>query len=94
MLTDRSVREHVTVHRRPPRRPVMIPLSLYEIAAVADGRGDLAEAERDHARVARGPVMHSDMLRHATAGTISSAYRKPHTCWQHPAALTRGHDLQ
>ena len=24
------------------------------------------------------------------AGTISSAYRKPHTCWQHRAGLTRG----
>src|SRR4051794_21779815 len=24
------------------------------------------------------------------AGSISSAYRKPHTCWQHQAALTGG----
>jgi len=24
------------------------------------------------------------------AGNISSAYRKPHTCWQHHAALTGG----
>jgi hypothetical protein len=29
------MRDHVTVHRRPPRRPDMTPLSLYEIAAVA-----------------------------------------------------------
>ena len=38
--------------------------------------------------------MHSDIFLHATVGDISSAYRKPHTCWQHPAALTGGHDLQ
>jgi hypothetical protein len=59
----------------------------------AGDRGDLAEAERDHARAARGPAMHSDMRPHVTAVNISSAYRKPHTCREHPAALTRGHDL-
>src|SRR5580704_19374035 len=36
-VAGRSVREHVTVHHRPPRRPGMIPLSLHEIAAVAGG---------------------------------------------------------
>jgi hypothetical protein len=39
----------------------------------ADDRGDLAEAERDHGRAARGSAMHSDMLPDATAGNISSA---------------------
>src|SRR5918995_6058678 len=28
------------------------------------------------------------MLSNATSRRISSAYRKPHTCWQHHAALT------
>jgi hypothetical protein len=60
----------------------------------AGDRGDLCDAERDHGWAARGPAMHSDMLTHATAGSISPAYRKPHTCWQLPAALTGGHDLQ
>jgi hypothetical protein len=32
-VADRSVREHVTGHRRPLRHPGMIPLSLREIAA-------------------------------------------------------------
>src|SRR5580700_3411686 len=36
-VAGRSVREHVTVHRRPPRGPGMIPLSLREMAAVAGG---------------------------------------------------------
>src|SRR5215472_12909326 len=36
-VARRSVREHVTVHRRPPRRLAMIPLSLGEIAAVVGG---------------------------------------------------------
>src|ERR1700730_2197852 len=36
-VAGRSVREHVTVHRRPPRRLAMIPLSLGEIAAVVGG---------------------------------------------------------
>src|SRR5215472_17038722 len=36
-VSGRSVREHVTVHRRPLRRPAMIPLSLREIAAAAGG---------------------------------------------------------
>jgi hypothetical protein len=35
----------------------------------AGDRGDLVEAERDHARAARGPVMHSDMLPHARPAT-------------------------
>src|SRR5260370_24332784 len=43
-VAGRSVREHVTVHRRPPRGPGMIPLSLREIAAVARGNGELARA--------------------------------------------------
>src|SRR5215208_3734380 len=30
------------------------------------------------------------MLVHATSRRISSAYRKPHTCWQHHAAETGG----
>jgi hypothetical protein len=30
------------------------------------------------------------MLSMLPAGSISSAYRKPHTCWQHHAALTGG----
>src|SRR5215207_4863008 len=30
------------------------------------------------------------MLVHARSRRISSAYRKPHTCWQHRAALTGG----
>src|SRR5258708_35281967 len=30
------------------------------------------------------------MLPMLPAGNISSAYRKPHTCWQHHAALTGG----
>src|SRR5260221_7112022 len=30
------------------------------------------------------------MLLMLRAGCISSAYRKPHTCWQHHAALTGG----
>src|SRR5580698_7698939 len=40
----RSVREHVTVHRRPPCRPAMIALSIAEIAAVTGGtiEGDSA----------------------------------------------------
>src|SRR5215472_15627786 len=36
-VSGRSVREHVTVHRRPLPRPAMIPLSLAEIAAVVGG---------------------------------------------------------
>src|SRR4029453_10011059 len=30
------------------------------------------------------------MLVHARSRRLSSAYRKPHTCWQHRAALTGG----
>jgi hypothetical protein len=30
------------------------------------------------------------MLPLLPAGSMSSAYRKPHTCWQHHAALTGG----
>lgn len=39
---DRSVRKHVAVYRRPPRRPAVIPLSLGEIAAIVNGtvKGD------------------------------------------------------
>jgi len=59
-----------------------------------DSRGDLTDAERDHVRVARGSAVCSDMLGDATAGAISPAYRKPHTCWQHHAVLTWVHDLQ
>jgi hypothetical protein len=38
-VAGRSVREHVTVHRRPPTAasPGMIPLSLGEIAAIVGG---------------------------------------------------------
>src|SRR5260370_13990694 len=43
-VAGRSVREHVTVHHRPPRGLGMIPLSLGEIAAVVRGtvEGDAA----------------------------------------------------
>jgi hypothetical protein len=37
---------------------------------------------------------HARMLPLLPAGSMSSAYRKPHTCWQHHAALTGRHDLQ
>jgi len=44
-----------------------------------DDRGDVADAEGDHGRVARRPTMRSDMLSEGTGGHISSAYRKTHT---------------
>lgn len=36
------------------------------------------------------PGTHSDMVPHVAAENVSSAYPKPHTCWQHHAALTGG----
>jgi hypothetical protein len=36
------------------------------------------------------PAISMRMLTMLPAGNISPAYRKPHTCWQHHAALTGG----
>lgn len=52
-------------------------------------RGDLIDAQRDHAR-ARKPAKPNVMRSHATAGDLTFAYRKAHTCWQHHAPLTGG----
>src|SRR3982075_1627032 len=35
-------------------------------------------------------TINTRMLSMLPAGSISSAYRKPHTCWQHHAALNGG----
>src|SRR3989442_14551392 len=40
--------------------------------------------------LARPRRINTRMLSILPAGNISSAYRKPHTCWQHHAALTGG----
>ena len=69
-VADRSVREHVTGHRRPLRHPGMIPLSLREIAA-AVGRtvdGDSGARRRQASDQPGTPRFH----RH------SRLYRLPH----------------
>src|ERR1700722_6801847 len=69
-VADRSVREHITGHRRPLRHPGMIPLSLREIAA-AVGRtvdGDSGARRRQASDQPGTPRFH----RH------SRLYRLPH----------------
>src|SRR6201996_1416138 len=71
-VAERTVREHVTVHHRPPRHPGMIPLSLHEIAAVTGGtvEGDGTVTVTAPAVLAGGP---------AEPGGLFAAFAGEHT---------------
>jgi hypothetical protein len=60
----------------------------------ADDRGDLAEAERDHAQAARGPAMRSDMLPHATGRQHIVGISKSTYVLATPRCLDWRHDLR
>jgi len=66
------VREHVTVHHRPPRHPGMIPLSLHEIAAVTGGT-----VEGDGTVTVTAPAVLDG--RQAEPGGLFAAFAGEHT---------------
>ena len=57
----------------------------FQAEAVADGFGHVGLVLDDQ---------HTHTAAMVRAGTISSAYRNPHTCWQHQAVLTWRRDRQ